>query len=55
MRLAPSGFDFRLSIRSDLVPPQEESLFGGRSAGSFPDQRLVIEPSTREQMVKTSF
>jgi len=28
------------------VPPREER---GRSAGSFPDQRLVIEPSVEPQ------
>ena len=32
--------DFRRSVVSGLRPPREEE----RSAGSFPEQRLVIEP-----------
>ena len=33
-----------------FVPPREES-FRGRSAGPFPEQRLVIEPTQTVEMV----
>ena len=37
--------DFRRSLESGLCSSQRR---GGRSAGSFPEQRLVIEPTLIE-------
>ena len=36
----------RLDFHRFVGPPQEDSLWG-MSAGSFPEQRLVIEPTTK--------
>ena len=36
----------RLDFHRPIGPPQEDTLWG-RSAGSFPEQRLVIEPTTK--------
>ena len=35
----------RLDFSRSLVPPREE-IVRGRSAGSFPEQRLIIEPTS---------
>jgi len=41
------GKEGSLSTALSVLPEkkrEEKSLFGGRSAGSFPEQRLVIKP-----------
>ena len=36
-----------------FVPPREES-FRGRSVGSFPEQRMIIEPTASAKAVRNS-
>lgn len=58
MHLVPGGLDFNPSIRSDLVPPQEES-FRGKERGliSRPAavNRALHKGADQGRMVKTSF